>query len=176
MLFLVSDIASPRQNNTISCGWRNSLLSSECFASFISVLVTDSNLVNYLASAFRCFPLISWFSLSFKGFSGEFYSWFIRYPLHLWLRYFYAHVAWVGLPTWISRKELACSAGDMGSITGSGRSPGGRHGNLFQYSCWENPMNREAWHAAVHGVAKSRTRLSYWTVMLSSNKKSGVRE
>ena len=44
---------------------------------------------------------------------------------------------------------------DMGSIPGSGRSPGGGHGNPLQYACLENPMDRGAWTATVHGVAKS---------------------
>ena len=48
----------------------------------------------------------------------------------------------------------------MGSIPGSGRSPGGGHGNPLQYSCLKNPMDRGAWRAAIHGAAKSRTRLS----------------
>ena len=46
---------------------------------------------------------------------------------------------------------------DVGSIPGSGRSPGGRHGNLLQYSCLKNPIDRGAWWATVHRVAKSRT-------------------
>ena len=48
---------------------------------------------------------------------------------------------------------------DMGSIPGSGRSPGGKHCNPLQYSYLENPMDRGAWGATVHGVAKSRTQL-----------------
>ena len=60
-------------------------------------------------------------------------------------------------------KASACSAGDLGSISGSGRSPGEGNGNPFQYSCLENPMDGGAWWATVHGVAKSRTRLSDWT-------------
>ena len=51
----------------------------------------------------------------------------------------------------------ACNAGDLGSIPGSGRSPGEGNGNPLQYSCLENPMDRAAWWATVHGVAKSRT-------------------
>ena len=47
----------------------------------------------------------------------------------------------------------------MGSVPGSGRSPGGGHGNPLQYSCLENPMNRGAWWATVHRVTKSRARL-----------------
>ena len=45
--------------------------------------------------------------------------------------------------------------GDSGSISGSGRSPGGEPGNPLQYSCLENPMDRGAWWATVHGVAES---------------------
>ena len=45
---------------------------------------------------------------------------------------------------------------DMGSISGSGRSPGGGHGNSPQYSCLENPMDRGAWQATVLGVAKNQ--------------------
>ena len=48
----------------------------------------------------------------------------------------------------------------MGSIPGSGRSLGERNGNPLQYSCLENPTNRGAWWATVHGVTKSQTRLS----------------
>ena len=48
---------------------------------------------------------------------------------------------------------------DMGSISGSGRSPEGGHGNPLQYSCLENPTERGAWQATVHRVAQSRTRL-----------------
>ena len=60
-------------------------------------------------------------------------------------------------------KNLPAKAGDVidaGSIPGSGRSPGGGHGSPLQYSCLENPMDRGAWRATVHGMAKSWTRLS----------------
>ena len=56
-------------------------------------------------------------------------------------------------------KNLPASAGDVrdvGSVPGSGRSPGGGHGSVFQYSCLENPRDRGAWWATIHGVAKSR--------------------
>ena len=49
-----------------------------------------------------------------------------------------------GLPRWFSGKESACNAGDVGSIPGSGRSPGEGNGNPLQYSCLENPMDRGA--------------------------------
>ena len=54
-------------------------------------------------------------------------------------------------------KEPACNAGDLGSIPGSGRSPGGGHGNPLQSSYLENSMDRGAWWATVHGVPKSQT-------------------
>ena len=60
-------------------------------------------------------------------------------------------------------KNPPASAGDardVGSIPGSGRSPGGGHGNPLQYSCLENPMGRGTWWATVHGVTKSWTQLS----------------
>ena len=57
-------------------------------------------------------------------------------------------------------KESACSAGDSGSVPGSGRSPAGGNVNPLQYSYQGNPTDRGAWWAAVHGVAKSQTRLS----------------
>ena len=59
-------------------------------------------------------------------------------------------------------KNLPASAGDIrdtSSTPGSGRSPGGGHGNPLQYSCLENPMDRGAWWATVHGVTKRWTRL-----------------
>ena len=52
---------------------------------------------------------------------------------------------------------------DLGSIPGLGRSPGGRHGNPLQYSCLENPVDRGAWQAAIHRVAKSRARMKRFT-------------
>ena len=60
-------------------------------------------------------------------------------------------------------KKPSTNSGDVrgiGSISGSGRSHGEGHGNPLQYSCLENPMDRRAWPAIVHGVAKSQTRLS----------------
>ena len=58
------------------------------------------------------------------------------------------------LPLWLSGKESAYNAGDQDLISGSGRSPGEGNGNPPQYSCLENPMDRGAWWATVHRVAK----------------------
>ena len=91
-------------------------------------------------------------------------------------------------------KASACNAGDLGSIHGLGRSPGEGNGNPLQYSCLENPMDGGAWWAAVHGVAKSWTQLSdftldymeeiwegrllltenQWKIYLTNNKKDNV--
>ena len=57
-------------------------------------------------------------------------------------------------------KESARNEGDLGSIPGLGRSPGGGHGNPLQCSCLENPMDRGVWRATGHGVSKSQTQLS----------------
>ena len=62
--------------------------------------------------------------------------------------------ATLGFPGGSLSKESACNAGDLSPIPGLGRSPGEGHGNPLQYSCLENPMNRGAWQAAVHGVTK----------------------
>ena len=64
-------------------------------------------------------------------------------------------------------KASAYNAGDLGSLSGLGRSPGEGNGSQLQYSCLENPMDRGAWQAVVHGVTKSRTRLSDFTLTLS---------
>ena len=53
----------------------------------------------------------------------------------------------MGLPRWLSGKESACQAGDVGSILRLGRSPGGGQGTPLHYSCLENPMDRGAWRA-----------------------------
>ena len=66
----------------------------------------------------------------------------------------------MGFPDGSDSKESACNAGDLGSIPGLGRSPGEGNGYPLQYSCPENSMNRGAWQAIVHGVAKSQIQLS----------------
>ena len=66
----------------------------------------------------------------------------------------------MGYPCSSVGKESACNAGDPGLIPGSGRSPGEGNGNPLQYSCLENPMDRGAWQATVHGVTKVRHDLA----------------
>ena len=77
----------------------------------------------------------------------------------------------IGLPRWLSGIEVLANAGDSGSILRWERSPGGENGNLIQYSCLENSMDRGVWWASVHGLAKevghdlmqlsTRTRIMY---------------
>ena len=73
--------------------------------------------------------------------------WGMNQPIHL-------------VPAVSDGKASAYSVGNLGSIPGSGRSPGEGNGNPFQYSCLENPMARGAWWATVHGVVKSQTGLN----------------
>ena len=61
----------------------------------------------------------------------------------------------MGFPDGSVVKNLLVNAGDGESVPGSGRSPGGGNGNPLQYFCLENPMDRGAWRAMVHGAAKS---------------------
>ena len=65
-----------------------------------------------------------------------------------------------GFPGGPDSKESACDAGDLGSIPGWGRSPEEGNGNPLQCSCLENSMDRGAWQATVHGLAKSQIQLS----------------
>ena len=69
---------------------------------------------------------------------------------------------YVGFPGGLEGKTSACNAGDPGSIPELGRPPGEGNANPLQYSCLENPKDGGAWEAAVHGVAKSQTRLSIY--------------
>ena len=89
--------------------------------------------------------------------------------VQLWgIIFFLKFFEWIkqnkGLRWWLSSEESTCNAGDtgdVGSICGLKRSPGGEHGNPLQYSCLENPMERGTWEATVHGVAKSLTLMKW---------------
>ena len=72
----------------------------------------------------------------------------------------------LGFPGGSVGKASACNAGDLGSIPGSGRSPGEGNGNPLQYSCLENSMDGGAWWATVHGAANSRPWLNDFTFFL----------
>ena len=70
-------------------------------------------------------------------------EWIQKQDLNVWF-----------IPGGSDGQESACNAGDLGSMPGLGRSPGEGNGNPFQYSCLENSMDRGAWQATVHVVAK----------------------
>ena len=72
----------------------------------------------------------------------------------LWTYILYYCSLMMGLPGGSVVKNLPSNAGNLGSISGLGRCPGEGNGYPLQYSCLENPMNRGAWQATVHGVAK----------------------
>ena len=69
------------------------------------------------------------------------------HELTIWI----SHPSGQGHPRWPAVKNLPSNAGGIAWIPRSGRFPGGRHGNPLQYSCLENPMDRGAWRATVHG-------------------------
>ena len=74
-------------------------------------------------------------------------------------------------------KNLPANAGDtrdVGSVLRSGKSPGGGNGNPLQYSCLENSMDRGAWWATAHGVAKSQTKLTNTFCSFESGIRTGV--
>ena len=89
-------------------------------------------------------------SLKVKKFNQHFSHWPSKYQ----------HSMSTGFPGGSDGKESACNAGDLSSISRSGRSSGEGSGYPHQYSCLENPLDRGAWWATVYGVTRSQTRLS----------------
>ena len=67
---------------------------------------------------------------------------------------------YIGFPCGLDSKESTCNAGDLGLMPGLGRYPGEGNGNLLQYSCLGNSMDRGPWWATVHGIKKSWAGLS----------------
>ena len=79
--------------------------------------------------------------------------------LNYWLKGFVSSITALYCTCWTSQvgsvvKNPPASAGDVGLIPGSGRSPGQGNGNLLEHSCLKNPMDAGAWRAMVHGVTK----------------------
>ena len=84
------------------------------------------------------------------------------------LVFFFPILPFLGFPGGSEVKASDRNAGDSGSVPGSGSSPGEGNGSPLQYTCLENPMDGGAWWPTVHGVAKSRTRLSSFTFIFLS--------
>ena len=124
-----------------------------------------------------CLQILSWVSknLKFNQNSCMSWSWLcMDQTLNLlqfipWMHFWGYLVYSSGFPAGSEVKASASNARDPGSIPGSGRSPGEGNGNPLSYSCLENPIDGGAWWATVHGVAKSRTRLSNLCPSLCSN-------
>ena len=74
-----------------------------------------------------------------------------------------SQILYLGFPGSSVVKTPSANAGEVGLISGLGRSTGDGNGNPLQYSCLENSMDRGAWQATVHGITKSKTRLSDFT-------------
>ena len=132
-----------------------------------------SPLVQRLSSLFFFFPFISFhFFFFFKSISYQLKLGPLTVAeenshkepsFMLFLHALLYSIYTMGFPDGSAVKNLPATAGsakDLGSIPGSGRSPGGVNGNPLQYSCLKNPMDRRARQAIVHKVAKSQTRLS----------------
>ena len=144
-----------------------SSLSSSGNASFLALFPFVILRLSQLQTTLRT-P--SWQSFWIRGGVGHKENALVLFRLH----YFYQSAgnlreiesSWLpmlGFPGGSEVKASACNVGNLGSIPGSGRSPGEGNGNPLQDSCPENPMDGGAWWAIVHGVAKSWTRLSDFT-------------
>ena len=84
----------------------------------------------------------------------------IFWPTQYFQKFKKSTAGYKGFPDASVGKESVCNAGDTGSISGSGRSPGGGNGNSLQYSKLENLTDRGAWQIAVQRITKSQTGLS----------------
>ena len=94
--------------------------------------------------------------------------WWIGWVIRFLSVLFFHLVVLVLAPRWLSGQESTCHTGDMGSLSGLGRSPGEGSGNPLQYSRLENSTDRGAWWATVQGVTKSQTRQSTQLFSLSA--------
>ena len=114
-----------------------------------------------LAESLLPFPSCVILDISFNPFNSCFFinkRWIINSTGLLWGQ---------GFPQWLSNKESSCNArdaDDVALIAGLGRSLGGGHGNPLQYYWRENPVDRGAWQATIHGISKSWTQLKWLSI------------
>ena len=101
---------------------------------------------------------LSWWRIHLQSRRSQFNSWVRKTP---WRRDKLPIPISLGLLGGSDAKESTCNVGDLDLIPGLGISPGGGHGNHYSILAWRIPMDRGAWWATVHGVAKSQTRLNY---------------
>ena len=106
------------------------------------------DLSKVLALGALVYPSVNWGSFTDLDPEGGWKVWFKHFTLNM------------GFPGGSVVKNLPADAENMGSIPASGRPHGEGNGNPLQHSCLENPMDKEAWWATVHGVTKSRTQVS----------------
>ena len=116
-----------------------------------------------------------WLRINIQNMCFQTHNWLPkRYLCKFSLSLNLKHISTLSFPGGSEDKASACNAGDQGSTPGMGRSPGEGNSNPLQYSCLENPMDRGAWQATVHGVAKSQTRLSNFTSLSTIGKLRGM--
>ena len=125
------------------------------------------------------FSYVLYFSNPYRAFHLEVFSlfkpWIPEAQSESGMPVLFSHdYPFLGFPGGLDGKESACNTRDPGSISGSGRSPGVGNGYPLQYSRLENSMDGGAWRATVHGVGKSRTRLSDWDTHPFSSFSVGV--
>ena len=137
------------------------MLDKKCIFSWL--YVSESMLFNKLSVSYSGVRIALIWAGQSMAININFYV-CVRRNLCMFFSVFVQTYVWkMGFPGGSEVKASACNAGDLGSIPGLGRSPGEGNGNPLQYSCLENPTDGGAWWAIVHGVAKSRTRLSDFT-------------
>ena len=140
----------------------------ELFATYIAIVFTKIFLVSGGFSSVCHIDSLKFYVTTFLScllYAFLFSLWMTpRSELTQTFFYFHCLIFEYGFSGGSEGKVSACSAGDLGSIPGWGRSPGEGNGNPLQYSCLENPKNGEPWQATVHGVTKSWTRLSNFTL------------
>ena len=144
---------------TTSATWETLFSICVCVHMHVCVFAPTSLFVSVCVNRFSRVQLFAWIMpvYSFLARFFFFLMWIVFSSLS-WI--YYNIVSVLGFPGGSVVTNTPTNAGDQGSIPGSERSTGEETGNPLQYSCLENPMDRGAWWATVHTIAKSQTSLS----------------